>query len=131
MIPSKSSKKWIVVFLIYTIVVFFSFLITRLVLGSDVLGRYLFGMMIMSMSSAFIPCIAGYLGKRVFFIVDTIFIVLGILYMFYVALGNTAPGWGDLTSIIGYLFIVLFGVIIASIAEIINYFITKRKNKKA
>ncbi|MHB8131471.1 MAG: hypothetical protein ACYDEX_21015 [Mobilitalea sp.] len=129
MIPSKSSKKWIVVFLIFTIVVFFSFLITRLVLDSDVLGRYLFGLIMMSVSSAFIPCIAGYLGRRVFFIVDTIFIVLGILYMFYVVLGNTAPGWGDLTSIIGYLFIVLLGVIIASIAEIINYFITKRKNK--
>ena len=131
MIPSKKYKKWILIFLIYVIVVFLSFLITRLVLGSDVSGRYLLGLMIMSMSSAFIPCIAGFLGKLVFFIVDTIFIVLGILYMLYVVLGNTAPGWGDLTSIIGYLFIVLFGVIIAAVAEIISYFVSKGNNKKA
>lgn len=46
--------------------------------------------------------------------------------MFYVVLGNTSPGWSDLTSIIGYISIVAFGGILALITEILSYFI-KRK----
>ena len=38
MIPSKKSKKWIGVFIFYTVVVLISLLATRFILGSEVLG---------------------------------------------------------------------------------------------
>ena len=48
--------------------------------------------------------------------------------MFYVVLGNTAPGWGDLTSIVGYLFMVGVGAIVGLVTELVLYFIKKNKN---
>jgi hypothetical protein len=48
--------------------------------------------------------------------------------MLYVVLGDITPGWGDLTSMIGYLFIVIIGAILSALAEIIIYFV-KRKQK--
>ena len=128
MIPSKKSKKWIGVFIFYTIVVFISLLVTRLILVSEIVGNYIFAMLLISMGSALIPCIGGFLGRQMFFKVYTFSAAIGILYMFYVVLGNTAPGWGDLTSIVGYLFMVGVGAIVGLVTELVLYFIKKNKN---
>ena len=71
MIPSKKSKKWIGVFIFYTIVVFISLLVTRLILVSEIVGNYIFAMLLISMGSALIPCIGGFLGRQMFFKVYT------------------------------------------------------------
>ncbi len=121
MLPLKKSNKWLGVFIFYALLIFVALLTTRFVLGSEIFGRYILGLIIIAMVSAFIPCVGGFLGKRIFFILYTISALIGVLYMFYVVLGNTAPGWGDLTSIIGYLFIVGVGAVLALITEIIVY----------
>ena len=123
MIPPKKSNQWIGVFILYTVVIFIGLLTTRVLLGSDILDRYIFSLIIISIVSALIPSIGGFLGKRIFFIIHTLSAIVGILYMFYVVLGNTAPGWGDLTSIIGYLFIVGVGAILALVTEVVSYFV--------
>jgi hypothetical protein len=124
-------NKWIIVFILYTIILFAGLLITRFIIGSEVKGRYLFHLAAMSLGSAILPSIGGYLGKRVFFLLSSLADLIGLLYAFYVALGNVAPGWGDLTSIIGYLFIVILGAVIALIIEvIINVVAIKRKNNR-
>lgn len=128
MIPSKKSKKWIGVFIFYAVVVFISLLATRFILGSEIVGNYIFGMLIISIGTALIPCIGGFLGRQMFFKVYTFSAAIGIIYMFYVVLGNTAPGWGDLTSIVGYLFMVGVGTIVAFVSELVIYFIKTRKN---
>ena len=99
---------------------------TRFMLGSELLVRPILGLLIISMVSGLFPCVSGFFGKRIFFIIYTFCTIAGIFYMFYVVLGNTSPGWSDLTSIIGYISIVAFGGILALITEILSYFI-KRK----
>jgi hypothetical protein len=121
MIPQKKSSRWLVVFLIYTMVIFISLLSTRLLLGSEIVPRNIWGFVILSTGSALIPSLGGFLGKRIFFLIYTIASIIGILYMFYVVIGNTAPGWEDLTSIIGYLFIVVIGFVLAIVSELIRY----------
>lgn len=128
MIPSKKSKKWIGVFIFYAVVVFISLLATRLILGSEILGDYIFSMLLISIVSALIPCIGGFFGRQIFFKVYTFSVAVGILYMFYVVLGNTSPGWGDLTSIVGYLFTIGVGAIVGLLTELIFYFVKTRKN---
>lgn len=123
MIPTKKSSKWIWVFLLYTIVIFIGLLATRVILGSEILDRYIFSLLIISIGSALIPSIGGFLGNRNFFIVYSLSAILGIFYMFYVVLGNASPGWGDLTSIIGYLFIIGVGTVLALVTEVVRYFV--------
>lgn len=125
--PIKKSKNWIWILILYTIIIFTSFLITRVILGSEVIGRYLIGILIISLGSAFLPCIGGYLGKRIFFIIASLSIMTGILYMFYVVIGDISPGWGDLTSLIGYLFIDVIGTALALIIEVVSFYVLRNK----
>ena len=128
MIPLKKSNNWIGVFIFYTLVIFIGLLTSRFVLGSEFFVRYILAMLLIAIVSALIPCIGGFLGKRIFFIIYTLSAIVGILYMFYVVLGNTAPGWGDLTSIVGYLFIVGVGAVLAVVTEVIIYFVKTKQN---
>ena len=122
MIPLKKSNNWVGVFIFYALVIFIGLLTSRFVLGSEFFVRYILAMLLIAIVSALIPCIGGFLGKRIFFIIYTLSVIVGILYMFYVVLGNTAPGWGDLTSIVGYLFIVVVRAVLALVTEVIIYF---------
>lgn len=117
MIPNKKSKAWIFIFLIYSIIIFAALFITRIILAKVIVVADLSGLFLLSLCSGLIPCIAGYFGRRIFFFIYSIAVLLGIVYAFYVVIGDIAPGWGDLTSIIGYLFIVVFGLVIALLAE--------------
>jgi len=128
MIPLKKSNNWIGVFIFYTLVIFIGLLTSRFVLGSEFFVRYILAMLLIAIVSALIPCIGGFLGKRIFFIIYTLSAIVRILYMFYVVLGNTAPGWGDLTSIVGYLFIVGVGAVLAVVTEVIIYFVKTKQN---
>lgn len=117
MIPTKKSKGWILVFIIYSIIIFVALLITRIILAKIIEGTDLTGLSLLALCTGLVPCIAGYFGRHLFFIIYSIAALLGIAYAFYIAIGDVAPGWGDLTSIIGYLFIVLIGLVIAFLAE--------------
>lgn len=117
MIPSKKSNQWIGVFIFYTLIIFISLLTTRFILGSEIFGKYILSLLLISLVSALIPCIGGFLGRRIFFIVYTFCTLAGVLYMFYVVLGNTAPGWDDLTSIVGLLFMAGVGAILGLVVE--------------
>ncbi|WBL45462.1 hypothetical protein LOR37_12215 [Clostridium estertheticum] len=128
----KGTKQWIIIFVFYTIIVFLSLLTTRVMLASELLVRPILGLLIVSVVSGLIPCIGGFLGKWIFFIIYTLCTIVAIIYMFYIVMVNTSPGWGDLTSIIGYLFIIIVGTVLALVTEVLSYFIKTKliKNKK-
>lgn len=128
MLPLKKSNRWIWAFILYTIIIFTGLLTTRFILGSEIFVKYILSLLLISMVSALIPCISGFLGKRVFFIIYTFCTIVGILYMFYVVLGNTAPGWGDLTSIVGLLFMASVGAASGIVVEVILYFVKRKQN---
>ncbi|MBU3112929.1 hypothetical protein [Clostridium lacusfryxellense] len=128
MLPLKKSNRWIWVFIIYTTIIFTGLLTTRFILGSEIFVKYILSLLLISAVSALIPCIGGFLGKRVFFIIYTFCTIVGILYMFYVVLGNTAPGWGDLTSIVGLLFMASVGAASGIVVEVILYIVKRKQN---
>lgn len=128
MIPVKKSKSWLIVFIIYTIIIFAALIATRILITSDYLVDSIPGLLLLSLCSALLPSIAGYFGKHIFFIIYSLAAIIGIIYAFYVAIGDIAPGWGTLTSIIGYLFILFFGIVVAFIGETI-YSLMKFRDK--
>ncbi len=130
MIPERHSKKWFILFIVYTSLVLVVFLFSKILLGGDALRRGIQGILLLSIGSSLLPCIGGYLGKRIFFIVYTFSVIVGMIYALYTIIADTSPGWGDLTSIIGYLFIIGIGFIVAANAELANYFIQKRRKNK-
>jgi hypothetical protein len=129
MLPDKNSRKWFLLFLIYAVVIFLAFLATKLRLGDGALNRGLKGILIISVFTSLVPCIGGYMGKRIFFTCYTISVIIGLAYSVYAVFADIAPGWSELTSIIGYLFIVGIGFIVAANAELISFFLKNRKRK--
>lgn len=127
MIPEKKSKNWLIIFIFYMLIVFLALLVTRLLIGHGVVTGGIQGILVLSLCSALIPCIGGYFGKQIFFIFFSISVVIGILYAFYSIIANIAPGWGDLTSLFGYVFIIAIGLIVALNAELILLY---NKNKR-
>jgi hypothetical protein len=128
MIPVKKSNKWLGVFLLYTLIILVSLIATRMILDSALSVDYIIRLLIISLGSAILPCLCGYFGKRVFFLVYTLSVVIGIVTMFYIVIADTSPGWGDLSSIVSYILIIGIGILLALIAEVIAYFMnTGRK----
>ncbi len=117
-LPLKNSKNWLWVFLVYWLLVYGGFIITRLVLDTQLTPSILTAFAILALISAFIPCLVGFLGGQMFFLVNAFFSGIGIIYMFVVILKNMSPGWEDLTSVLSYIFVSLIGIIIGIIAQI-------------
>ena len=121
MLPAKKSKKWVLVSSIYFIIIFISLLATRIILGNFELNRGILGMFLLALISTIPAFISGYLDKRLFFYIYSLSLIVGIVYAFYVVIADVAPGWGDLTSMIGYMFMVVTGMVIAFFAETIYH----------
>jgi hypothetical protein len=128
--PTERSRHWLVIFVIYATIIFLSLLLTRALLGSHIFFRYVLVMLIISVITAVLPSIGGYFGKIMFFVVTSIAVAIGIIYMFYVVLGNTEPGWGDLSSIVGFLLIVGVGSGLGLAAEAGIYLIRQQNRKE-
>lgn len=126
--PHRRSLKWLGVFIIYLIAITASLFITRIILKSNLLGGYIINLVIISLGSALIPCIGGFLGKKAFFTIYTIFAIFGIIYMFYLVITRKTSGWGDLASIIGYLFVIGIGTIVSLLVETILLIARLNKN---
>lgn len=125
MLPIKRSNKWIVVCVIYTLLVFASFIINRILIQTFSLTNETIRLLLFSVIIAIPPCLAGYFGQQLFFYIYSIFTFLGIVYMMYIVYAKVSPGWEDLTSIISFITIVLIGFIVAFITQLI-YFIVKK-----
>ena len=119
MFPSKKSNEWFIVYAIYSFLILVSLLTTRVILGNIAWDEGLLGLIVLSLLSAVPAFLSGYFHKRLFFYVYSISIIIGLVYAFYVVIADAAPGWGDLTSIIGYMFMVVAGLVTAFFAETI------------
>ncbi len=126
MLPNKQSNKWFRIFAIYALIVFFSFIATRLILNSALSGQLIFRFALLALVSASLPTGLGYLGRTTFFKIYTLGNLLGIFYMFYIVLANVSPGWGDLTSIAGYIVFIFIGLAVAVLIELIRFFSKKK-----
>lgn len=126
MLPKKKSPQWIVFYLAYVAIVFLGLLATRWILNSTIDGSLLIALSILSFGSAFLPSLAGFFGRRQFFNVYVGGNLIALAYMFVLVTSEQAPGWGDLISIVVYVYLLPVVVILGILAEVVLYF----KNKK-
>lgn len=124
MLPSKKSKSWFLTYVIFAILVFIVLNITRIILGNFALDSTLFRFALLSLLIAVPILISGYFFKRIFLLIYTLSVVIGIIYAFYIVIGDVSPGWGDLTSMIGFLFIIVIGLFTGIIVETIYYLVS-------
>ena len=62
-----------------------------------------------------------WLEGRLFFLIYSSSLAACILYMLYVVIRNTTPGWGELTSLVGFMLIASAGMVLGLAAEFTRY----------
>lgn len=130
MLPAQKSFKWINVFFIYAAIVFIGLIISRLILGTIIDIRLIIAFVILSIGSAILPVIAGYLGRQLFFKIYVSSNVVGLLYMITLVMSDRAPEWADLTSIVVYVYLLPVGAVLGLLAEVILYIKKRKSNRK-
>ncbi|WP_231563574.1 MULTISPECIES: permease [Anoxybacillus] len=93
---------------------------SRLLLSIELDFKQLIGFAIISFILSCIIGIVGFFGKAIWAIISSAFSVIGIIYVLFISITRMHDGWSDLTSIISFLVISAFGIIVGMIAEVIR-----------
>lgn len=117
-LPVKKSNKW---FMISTVVFFVNIIAifeSRSLLGlslnsSNIIVLVGISFLISAISST------GFFGIKILPVTVLIGNIIGIVYMYFIILGNRAQGWNDITSMIGLLYFVALGIAFGGLMEII------------
>ena len=128
MIPKKHSPLWGGMLAAYAAIVFIILFFSQNILQRELTSKTIISFVILAVVSAVIACLGGFLGARKYFLLSVIGAAFGLIYMLYIALFNVSPGWGDLTSIVGYLMFAFSGVVIGIVTEAMFFFV--KINKK-
>lgn len=128
-LPGKYDKKWFVILGIIFIFTLGLFLIFKLILQIGISGRNIVGFAILSTLVSLVVTTGGFLGFRIYFCISTASNVLGLLYMLYIAVKQSAPGWTDLVAIMAYIFLMGIGILGGIVVEVLVRLV-KKYNKQ-
>ena len=126
-IPTRKSKQWSWFFVAYAAIVFTALVLTQSILQSKLEVKSILAFSLIAVATALFSCLGGYLGAKNYFFSSSFGLVVGICHMLYIAVFNASPGWGDLTSVIGFLFFATIGILIGILLEIFLMIIKKTK----
>ncbi len=128
-LPEKHDKKWFVLALIYSVVVFASiYLCSQFLLSSGLDPKEVPGIAIVSVAISFIICLFGFFNARWLFICSSGGLFLAICMMIMIFLEEGKTGWEDVIGVISFYLMVLLGIGVGIVAELIA-FVMRRLGK--
>ena len=127
MLPEKHSSKWVLILAGYAALVFSTILFTQNILHIEPTIKSSTAFIIIGIGSSAIASLGGFLGAKIYFYFSAGGALLGLIYMLYIAIFNASPGWGDLTSIVGYFTFAISGLGIGVVSETVMFFIKAKK----
>ncbi len=119
LLPAKKSKKWMYVLIGVFIINIAALYVSRIMAGSSMDTKNYVSFALISIAAS-IFSLAGFFGKRRFSYTYMAFNIGGIIYMLYITIGGKNNGWSDLTSIAGYMFLSLLGLLLGILTEVIG-----------
>lgn len=129
-LPEKFSKKWITVFIAYTLVLF------CLLIGIRFLGIsprldffWMAGIFLFCLLVSLIICAFGFWDLRFVFSLATLGIVTGIVLMVSAMFWNKS-GWEDLIGVALFLEFLVIGLALGILAELCAFLVRKVRGKK-
>lgn len=128
-LPVKFSFLWGWVLVCYTVFIFSFLVLAQWILQTEFTTRSYISFAIIAVISGFIVCFGGFWGAKFYFVITSLSALAGMVYMMYIVIFNVSPGWGDITSIIGYLFCLAIGAGIGIVIELILW-LTRMIRKK-
>ncbi|MGJ7036136.1 hypothetical protein [Anoxybacillus eryuanensis] len=125
-LPESRSRQWYGVSIFLFFLLFCMLIASRLLLNVGLDDKQLVGFGIISFILSCIIGISGFFGKKTFVVVCSSFFTIGIVYVLFISFTRMHDGWSDLTSIISFLVISAFGIVVGIIAEMIRTLFKKK-----
>jgi hypothetical protein len=126
LMPEKTTHNLLKVLGYYAAILYAVLLLCHAVFRSGFSFRSLIGLASIAAVVAMAAGLGFWLEGKLFFPIFTGCLVIGMLYMLYVAVFNSAPGWGDMASLFGFAAIVLIGLGAGLSAEFVKYLLKPR-----
>lgn len=127
-LPPKYSKSWIWIFAIYFFSVFIIFILTQLILKTNLNITLVLGLLFISLICSFLSSAGGFIGGKWFFLLSTVGSAFGLLYMLFIVTLNISDGWSDIVGILSFAVYYCFASAAGIIAEGVNYIYLKQKH---
>lgn len=129
-IPEKSSRSLLKIMGYYSTLLYAVLLFAHAVLRSQFTVRSLFGLASLAFVSALVAGLGFWLEGRLFFLIYSSSLAAGIVYMLYVVIRNATPGWGELTSLVGFMLIASSGMVLGLAAEFVRYLLNPKLKRR-
>jgi hypothetical protein len=123
LLPDRSTRSLLRILGYYSTILYAVLLLAHAILRSQFTGRSIFGLASLAFVSALVAGLGFWLEGRLFFMVFSSSLIAGTLYILYVVITNATPGWGELTSLVGFMLICASGIIVGLAAEFVRYLI--------
>jgi len=127
-LPETQSINWFYVFFISWLINLCAIILSRYLnnYNFDFIGNCSYAWI--AFYAALLSCV-GWFGFKVFTRTFMLFNAFALTYLLAIVITNANDGWSDLTSIVGHIFILLLGTVIATTLQLI-VLIIKKINKK-
>ncbi|OOE04313.1 permease [Anoxybacillus kestanbolensis] len=130
-LPNSGSKQWYGVGTFLFFLFFCVLIASRLLLSVELGLKQFIGLGITAFILSCIIGLSGFFGKKTFVIICSSFSTIGFAYALFISFTRMNVGWSDVTSIISFLVISTFGIIVGVIAEIVRTLLKKSPSKKS
>jgi hypothetical protein len=109
-LPEKHSPRWFGITALLFLLLLAGLILARMALGMAVGLSNGIGFAVIALLAALAAGAGGFLGGKIYFVVVCLSYLLGTAYMLFIAARGLGEGWGDLISVISFLFIAACGI---------------------
>ncbi len=128
----KLSPLWLVVLIVYSLIIYLSVILSQVIAGTTMSPVAHIGFAIISFIIAITVCIGGFLGRKIYFRIFSLGILIGIIYMLFTVIFKYTKGWSDIVSVLNFITVVAisFGASVVLDAAIYIYSRFKKDRRK-
>lgn len=120
-LPEKFHKKWLIIYLIYSLALFGAlFLSSALLIGNRIELYKTTVMFLFTSVISFIVCLFGFIGLKIMFSLSTLGLILGLSLMISILFGNST-GWEGLVGTAAFIQMIVFGALAGIIGELFAF----------
>jgi hypothetical protein len=130
LIPEKSSQSLLKIMGWYSTILYAVLLFAHALLRNQFTVRSLFGLASLALVSALVAGLGFWLEGKLFFPIYSVSLAVCAVYVFYVIIRNATPGWGELTSLVGFMLISSSGMVLGLGAEYAKYLLKPRLRQR-
>lgn len=129
-IPERTAQNLLRVLGYYATILYAVMLLCHAVFRGGFTFRSMVGLASYAMLASIAAGLGFWLNRKLFFSLFSSGLACGAVYMLVVLIFNTAPGWSDAASLLGFSLVVFLGMVMGISAEYVKYLLKPKLDAK-